>query len=109
MAKEKNISNAEKVAALRSLQVSVGWGILLGTLKDNQDYLERAILDGIDPITKERLEPKEQDEARNKRGLLIELMQTPEKLIAAIENAEGSEAIDFDPYAKEASELLQDT
>lgn len=103
------ISKAEKIAHLKALQASVAWGMILEVLRENKEYLERAILDGIDPETGEKLSPEEQDDARRKRGLTQDLMETPAGLIESISNATEGEDINFDPYHDDALELAKDT
>lgn len=67
-------------------------------LEENKKWLEDAILSGLDPDTGERMTEKEQDEARNKRGLTIELIETPEKLIMELKGSKDIKIINFDPY-----------
>lgn len=101
----KRLSDAEQVAALQVLQTSIGWNMVVDVLKDNQKFLEHAILDRIDPQTKKKMTEEEVDEARRKRALMIELMDTPAKLIKFIQETERPEAVNFDPYEDDPAAL----
>jgi hypothetical protein len=92
------MSAAEKVAALQALQGSSGWAILVEILNDNKKYLEEAILSAVDPETRTEMTEKEIEQARHKRGLTIELIDTPQKLIDEIKRSEKVEIVNFDPY-----------
>lgn len=94
----------QAVAALMSMQASEGWAIVVKILDDNIKYLEACILDRVDPITKEALGDKEIADARVKRGLNIELRDTPKNYIATIEE-EGEVPENFDPYFKTKEEI----
>lgn len=101
----KRLSDAEQVGALEALQVTIGWNMVVEVLVDNQKYLERMILERIDPYTKKKLTETEVDEARHKRELTIELMETPAKLIKFIQDTERPEDVNFDPYETDAAAL----
>ena len=99
------VSNAEKVAALMSLQASEGWALVLSVLNENKTYLERMILRGCDPETGEKLTSAEQDEARYKLELTESVMDTPAKYIANLE-ASGDGPVDYDPYSKNVTDMI---
>lgn len=99
------VTNAEKIAALISLQASEGWAIVLSVLNENKTYLERMILRGCDPDTGEKLTPAEQDEARYKLELTESVMGTPAQYIIALQ-ASGDAPVDYDPYSKTVADMM---
>lgn len=100
-------SLAEQISALTSLQASVGWAMIVQVLQTNKAYLERMILDRIDPESEEELSESEVDKVRYKRELTIDLLETPMNLIRYIEEmSEGDQLVDYDPYQK-AEELIK--
>ena len=99
------VSNAEKIAALTSLQASEGWAIVLSVLNENKAYLERMILRGCDPETGEKLTPQEQDEARYKLELTESVMSTPAQYIVNLQSA-GDAPVDYDPYSKTVADMM---
>lgn len=94
----QELSDAQQIGALKELQMSIGWNMLLEVLEDNKAFLEKAILDRKDPQTGDKLSNKEIDDARHKRLLTIELIKTPQKLIRLIERSKAIEIKNFDPY-----------
>ena len=92
------------VGALMSLQASTGWAILVKILQENISYLEGAILNKIDPDTKEPLTDAEVEVLRTKRNLNIDLMNTPAKYTQTIKDT-GEVPEDFDPYFKTKSDM----
>lgn len=101
----KKLSSAEQISALTVLQTSIGWAMLIEQLEFNKQYLEKAILERIDPYTGETMKEEDVDDARRKRKLIIELMETPQKLKRHIEKSEGSEPVNFDPYESDPAAL----
>ena len=65
------------ISALKSLQASRGWAIVVDILNDNIKYLEKAILDKIDPVTQRHISDTEDETLRIKRNLNIEVRDTP--------------------------------
>jgi len=94
-----------EVAALLSMQASAGWAILLNILEENIKYLEKAILDKVDPLTQAPIDDKEIENLRVKRGLNIELRDTPKNYIKKLQPDEAKEGENFDPYPKTAEDL----
>jgi hypothetical protein len=92
------------ILALTALQASEGWGVVRKILDDNIKYLETAILEKIDPATKEPLNDKEVDDARYRRDLNIELRDTPENYIKVVQDT-GIVPQDYDPYFKTKLEI----
>jgi len=92
------------VAALASMQASTGWAIMVKILNDNIKYLETAILNGIDPITKLKLTDEEVEGARVKRNLNIELRDTPANYAKEVKRT-GEIPDDDDPYFKTMAEI----
>jgi len=87
----------ERVSALNSLVASRGWTIIVEVLKTNIAYLEMAILEKKDPVSKIELSDEEVEKLRYKRNLNIELMNTPQnysKVLVEIEKTPEN----FDPY-----------
>lgn len=94
------------IAALMSLQASQGWAIIRKILDDNLKYLETAILEKIDPISKEKLTEKEIETLRIKRGLNIELRDTPQNYVKVVQEI-GEAPIEYDPYYKTKEEIMK--
>ncbi len=92
------------IAALVALQASAGWAILVKILNDNIAYLEQAILDKIDPRTREALTDKEIEVLRIKRSLNIEVRDTPANYSRVVRDVEG-EPEEYDPYPKTIEEV----
>jgi hypothetical protein len=105
MPKAQVPNNGESViAALAALQASTGWAIVKKILDDNIVYLERAIIEKTDPLTKEALTDKEVEEARYKRNITIELRDTPANYLKQVSET-GIEPENFDPYFKTKQEI----
>jgi predicted phage-related endonuclease len=94
-------------AALDSLEVSTGWQIIRRILDDNIKYLETAILEKIDPITKTSLTDEEVEKLRYKRSLNIEIKDTPKNYRQVLDDT-GKAPKDFDPYFHTKKEIDQD-
>jgi hypothetical protein len=92
------------IAALTSLQASTGWAIVKKILDDNIKYLETAILEKVDPITKLPLDDKEIEVLRTKRGLNIELRDTPANYSKVVKDT-GEIPTEYDPYFKTMAEM----
>lgn len=92
------------VAALKVLVVSEGWQIIRRILDENIKYLEQAILEKVDPLTKEELTDAEVESLRYKRSLNIELKETPNNYIKVVQKTE-KEPEDYDPFYKAAKEM----
>jgi len=92
------------VAALNALTISRGWQIITRVLDENIKYLEQAILEKQDPLTKITLTDEEVEGLRYKRGLNIEVKNTPNKYIKVVEDT-GVIPEDFDPFYKTAKEM----
>jgi len=101
------VSPANIVAALTALEASEGWLIIRKVLDENIAYLEKAILDKVDPKTKELLNDEEVEMARIKRGLNIEVRDTPQNYANFVSQGgeESTGERDFDPYWKSADEM----
>jgi hypothetical protein len=95
---------ANVTLALESLEASVGWGIVRTILDENIQYLEKCILDKIDPVTKEIISDEEAENCRYKRTLNIELRDTPKNYKAQVEK-DGFVPKTFDPYFKTKDEI----
>jgi len=103
--KEDIVATVEdEVSALKSLQASRGWAILVKILNENIKYLETAILEKIDPGTKVILSDDEIEILRTKRGLNIELRDTPANYTKVIRD-QGEIPENYDPYFKTAAEI----
>jgi len=96
------------IAALKALQASIGWGLILNNLRHNKEHFEEVVVDGIDPKTGNDLTVKEGNRYRDKRKYIGDLINTPNTLIAAIENADEGEEVNYDPYHDDATELSKD-
>lgn len=86
-----------EVASLKVLEVSEGWLVVRHILDENIKYLELAILDKIDPITKQVLTDEEVEKLRDKRNLNVELRDLPGKYSKVLEDT-GEIPKNFDPY-----------
>ena len=95
------------IGALASLVASQGWAIVVKILNDNIAYLEKAILDQVDPITKEPLTDAEADKLRTKRDLNTEVRDTPQNYSKVVKDT-GEVPEDFDPYYKTKKEIDKD-
>ncbi len=93
------------VAALISLQVSEGWAIIRNNLDENIRYIESAILNGIDPQSREKLTDAEIEMLRYKRNLNLELRDTPENFIKKITSSAPQFSDGYDPYFNSADEI----
>lgn len=106
MPEPKIIDKADSIiGALESLKSSVGWAIIKKILNDNIEYLEKAIIDKVDPITKDYLSDKDIELLRIKRSLNINLRDTPLNYAKQIETT-GEVPEDFDPYFKSNNEII---
>ena len=92
------------VGALASLQASTGWALIVKILNENIAYLEQAIINKIDPLSKEPLTDKEVEEARLKRSLTIDLRETPTNYSKQVKDT-GEVPEEFDPYFKTNDEI----
>ena len=95
------------VAALNVLVMSEGWQIIRRILDENIKYLEQAILEKQDPLTKASLTDAEVESLRDKRNLNIELKRTPENYSKVVRD-EGKEPENYDPFYKTAKEMRRD-
>ena len=94
------------IGALASLQASVGWAVIVKILNDNIKYLELAILGKIDPVTKAPLNDKQVEVLRTKRGLNIELRDTPANYSKVVKDM-GGVPIEYDPYFKTNDDIIR--
>jgi hypothetical protein len=94
------------IGALASLQASQGWALIVKILNDNITYLEKAILEKIDPLTKEVLSDAEVEILRTKRSLNIDLRDTPATYSKVVKDA-GAVPVDYDPYFKTNDDILK--
>jgi len=99
------VSDTENtIAALTSMQASTGWAIMVKILNENIKYLEVAILEKIDPVTKMAITDAEVEILRTKRSLNIDLRDTPANYSKVIKNA-GEVPVEYDPYFKTMKEI----
>ena len=94
------------IGALASLQTSIGWAVIVKILNDNIKYLELAILEKIDPVTKVPLNDKQVEVLRTKRGLNIELRDTPANYSKVVKDM-GGVPIEYDPYFKTNDDIIR--
>jgi len=92
------------IAALKSMAATEGWAIIVKILNDNIKYLEKAILEKIDPETKEPLSEAEVEICRIKRLLNIELRDTPQNYSEIVKEI-GNLPENYDPYYKTKEEI----
>ena len=103
--KEDISVNIEDVKA--SLDVMVagpGWKIIHKILDDNVKYLEQAILNKIDPKTKEKISDEEVEKLRDKRNLNIEVIEIPNTYKRHLDDT-GVVPKEFDPFFKTKEEI----
>ena len=62
----------------------------------------------VNPETKDEFSQVEMNHMRDQRGLMEDLMNTPNGLIGKIERAKPEEEVNFDPYHNDALELEKD-
>lgn len=104
---EKPASAVENtLGALMSLQASTGWAIIVGILNDNIAYLEQAILNKIDPVSKLALSDAEIEILRTKRALNIELRETPANYTKVVKDT-GDIPTEYDPYFKTNNDIIK--
>ena len=94
------------IASLTSLQASQGWAIVVKILNDNIAYLEKAILEKVDPITKEVLTDAEVEILRIKRGLNIDLRDTPGNYSKVVKDV-GEVPVEYDPFFKTNADIIK--
>lgn len=92
------------IASLASMQATTGWAIMVKILNDNIKFLETAILEKVDPITKTPLTDAQVEELRIKRGLNIELRDTPQNYSKVVKDT-GETPVEYDPYFKTQKEI----
>lgn len=95
------------IAALRDLQESEGWQIVVNNFKANIAYLESIILDKVD-ATGEAIEEMEVDRSRDKREFMKDLMNTPATFITQLEQSPENTVEDLDPYHSSVVEMNND-
>lgn len=92
------------IAALTSMQATTGWAVIVKILNENIAYLENAIIEKIDPVSKEKLTEKETDLFRKMRGLNLDLLNTPKNYIQVLKDT-SEVPIEYDPYFKTKKEI----
>lgn len=101
-------SSAGKINALVALQNTEGWQIVRTTIMENVKYLERAILEGRDPMTSVALQSDEIESLRSKRAINIEVMETPNTIIERLTTFDMSPE-NYDPYFSDETGMLGET
>lgn len=94
------------IGALASLQASQGWAIVVKVINDNIAYLEKAILEKIDPLSKAPLSDAEVEILRTKRSLNIDLRETPQNYAKVVRDT-GEVPEEYDPYFKTNSDIIK--
>jgi hypothetical protein len=94
-----------ELLALEALEVSMGWQIIQRILKENIAYLEKTILDKIDPFTKAEVLEEEADKLRYKREVSKEFLDTPGNYMRLLRKSDEPEKKDPDPFYKDVKEL----
>ena len=92
-----------ELVALRQLQGSQGWRILLVEMERNLAILERQLMLKKD-AKGNKLSDAECDQLRDKYGYLYETKEMPGNLIKFLHRSDNKEE-EFDPYAKTVKEL----
>lgn len=92
------------IGALASMTASPGWALVVKIINDNINYLEKAILEKIDPVSKESLTDAEVEILRIKRSLNIDLRDTPANYSKIVRDA-GEVPTEYDPYFKTNDEI----
>lgn len=93
-----NMPEKDQVDVLDNLRNSQGWKIIVKIMKDNARDLEEKIVNKVDG---ERvLNNDDVDQLRYKRGYLLDLINTPDRLIDKINNSdvETNDYNHYDPY-----------
>ena len=94
----------DMIASLTSMQATQGWAIMVKILNDNIAYLEKAILEKIDPVSKAILTDAEVEILRVKRNLNIDLRDTPQTYSKVVREA-GEVPEEYDPYFQTNDEI----
>lgn len=91
--------------ALQEMSLTQGWGIMVKMMQKNIDFLAECI------ISKEqhgeKLDDLQVDRLRDKHSFLKELMNMPHKFAEKLLQKAPDEE-EFDPYYKEAKDLIND-
>lgn len=99
----------EIIADLQILISTAGWQIIREVMQGNVATLNEMILNKTIDGKPESTEISDQDvdQLRYKRGFMIDLMNTPENYIEKLQD-KGIEPEEFDPYFKDAKEIIAD-
>ena len=99
----------ELVAHMVQLQASTGWVLLKQIMLGNISVLESAIIDKIDPQTGNALTEENLDIARNKRGIMKEMVEKPQALIDLFKRQTGVPVETYDPYAVDVRQFSKNS
>ncbi len=94
------------IASMASLQASPGWAIVVKIINENIAYLEKAILEKIDPATGIKLSDQEVEVLRIKRSLNIDVRDTPQNYAQVIRETNETPH-DYDPYFKTNDDIIK--
>lgn len=97
------IDYKEMIGLLESIVKSDGWNRGLKTiLQQNAEYLQDQILNSENPDLDKQVIITERDKLRIKRKEIVELLETPEKILAKLKETpqgeESEQGISHDPY-----------
>ena len=106
--RKKELPNELMILTLQAGMASELWGIIMQIAQANVSTLEAQIISKVvNEQSKTEFSDLEIDRLRDKRGYLIELMKTPEKLIGKLQHSEIT-IEEFDPYYKTAKDVIAD-
>jgi hypothetical protein len=94
-----------EIMALKSLVNQEGWQILVRIMEENISVLDFAILNKLNPETREPLTNEEVDKARDKRMLNIELKDLPNNYLKALLEEDRDTTPDLDPFWNNADAM----
>ncbi|MFH1559019.1 MAG: hypothetical protein ABIC19_00660 [Patescibacteria group bacterium] len=103
---KETVSPEDQIVYLEDLQSSHGWQIITRICEGNIEYLDKMIIKKKDSETGEELTDKEVDRLRDKRGYLVELMETPKNFIEKLTQS-NIPPEEFDPYYKDAKDIVE--
>lgn len=102
---EDKATQQEMILQLENLKHQEGWKILQRVFQNNIKFLENLIIKKIDDqgnaIEKEVMV----DRLRDKRGYMVDLMDSPDNLIEQLRTNDEAVVEELDPYYKDVKDI----